>query len=127
MKATIYDNGNLKLFLPENEREEIKETKDKHGEHVAWTDMFEPYFINGSFTPIDPESHFIGLTSDPYIIGEDVTIEDNGDLTVYGKVWHYPNYMIDSVVDELIKGNTVELTLVDDYEEFKLQSHYNIK
>lgn len=109
MEANILDNGNLELYLPENEREETKDRLERFGELDTWNRLFEPYYTNGIFEPIDPDHYFVGLTSDPYIIIEDAALEDNGDLTVYGSMWHYPNYMLESVVEKLLEGEKVQL------------------
>lgn len=76
-------------------------------ENQLWYDLLEPFFTNGEWTPVDPESHYVGLTADPYILGEELVLEDNGDLTSYGGVYHYPDYQVNSVLELLGEGRVV--------------------
>lgn len=125
MEAQIKDNGNLELFLPEERRGYIEDRMERHGEITVWYDMFESYWANGSFQPVNPESHMVGLTSDPYIVVEEATTEGNGDLTVHGSMWHYPRYMLESVVEKLLDGERVELQKHCEFEGERIESHYN--
>ncbi len=94
----------------------------------VWYEIFEYRRSNGGFTPIDPECHMVGLTSDPYILGEDVTVEDNGDITVYGKTWFYPDYMITSALERLIVGDNVRLVMFNDkLKGERFQAHHNVE
>jgi hypothetical protein len=106
-------NGNLSLSIPNQEdRQEIADQLQRGlRESEIWPDLLEPYSCNGSYTPVSPEVYSVGLTSDPYILVEDLTIEDDGSATVAGGHWHYPFYMIKSVIEQLRDGETVELVL----------------
>lgn len=103
--------GNLRLSIPDsNDRAYLAgELENDRPELYIYADLLEPYFCNGSYSNISPEVYPLGLTSDPYILSEDMTIEDNGDATIHGGLWHYPNYMIKSLVRELVEGNEVIL------------------
>jgi len=106
------EKGNLCLFVPsESDRQELKESLESNRpEWYLWHDILESYSCNGSYSPLDPECHFVGLTSDPYILAEDSTTEDNGNLTIEGGLWHYPDYMINSIVEKLAAGEKVYMT-----------------
>lgn len=106
------ENGNLCLFVPsESDRQELKEhIESDNPEWQAWYELLEPYSCNGAYSPVDPECHFIGLTSDPYILAEESCIEDNGNLTVHGGLWHYNDYMLNSIIEKLAAGEKVYMT-----------------
>lgn len=108
----------LKLSVPEAvNRYAIFLTLKERGELSVWAELLEPYFINGSYYRISPESHIVGLTSDPYLLAEEAEIQDNGDLIVYGKLYHYPDYMVKSVCERLALGNPVFLAMFHDAGE----------
>lgn len=71
--------------------------------------LIEPFACNGGYTVIDPNYHAVGLTSDPYILAEHATIEDDGGVTIEGGLYHYPDYQIKNLVRELALGNLVKL------------------
>jgi len=104
-------NSNLELFIPKrSDRVDlIGQIRSDRSEGTIWADLLEPFSCNGSYSPIDPECHALGLTSDPYMLAEEAVIEDNGDLTVCGKLYHYDGYMLRSVPVELAKGRRVIL------------------
>ena len=117
----------LKWDLTADEILDVKYDLERYGEAGVWADMWESYSSNGSFTPIDPETHMIGLTSDPYIIGEDVIYEDSGDIIVYHRVFNCPSYMISSPIDDLLDTGQTELAYAFDCGEGGelYEAHYN--
>jgi hypothetical protein len=85
------------------------EIRNDRPDIYLWHDLLEPYDFNGGPNPVSPETHFFGLTSDPYLLAEEAALEDDGNLTVYGRLWHDPNYMLRSIPIELAKGEKVIL------------------
>jgi len=106
--------GNLELSIPdESDRQEIAgELEDENcGELRLWHELIEPFIGNGQYYHIEPVD--IGaLTDDPYLLTDDLEYEDCGVVSANGKVWHYPDYAIKSVVEELARGEKVVLYLV---------------
>lgn len=109
-------NGNLKITLTKEGREELKElieskTKDritwKKDTEAVWLDLLEYGACNGSYQYLHPEK--IAALTDSPIIGlnvdydEDGELEENDDL----KVWWYPNYMVVDELKELLARGVV--------------------
>jgi len=96
----------LLLRVPKlKDRQELKEEYEdiNKSEASIWSDLFEPYYTNGRYYPIDPEVYYVGLTTDPYIIAEDVTYDVDGQINgIVGRMWHCPNYMVESVIEKLV-------------------------
>jgi len=109
--VTIENNaaGNLVIRLPEDMRQEVASDLERRDESTVWADIFESYRCNGSFTPVSPESHYFGLTDDPYMVADDATLEDDGSLTVYGGLYHFPAYQVRSAIQDLIDCGEVTL------------------
>lgn len=126
LETEVLPNGNLKIWMPdEAERDYYARAFEDRTEDSIWADLWEEYSCNGSFTPIDPEIWFVGLTSDPYIIAAEVSNCNNGDLIGFGGHWHYPDYQLRSVVEKLLQGEEVTLTLWKTTDRFGelLQRH----
>lgn len=112
-------NGDLRIFFREEANigkrrhtvEEALEALPASNELARWSCLLEALGMLGNgWGQVDPGD--IGaMTSDPFIITDDYTVEDDGTVHVYGKLWHFPNYCLRSPLDELReKGETV-LTL----------------
>lgn len=94
----------------------MKDINQKFGEYYAFQTGAESYFCNGwGFVTADQ----LGQLSDCPIIIEDFTIEDNGDYLLNGKSWYFPNYMVKSIIDELIEFNQTVFTF---WQEFQNQN-----
>lgn len=128
LKIEQVKDGLLLSIPKQSDREELYDEyiQDKLEKDI-WYELFEPYSCNGSYTPVDPEQVYVGLTSDPYIIAESATPENNGDITVYGKIYHCPNYMVISIIDKLINDGEYTLSVINDTgkEGERLSSHDN--
>lgn len=64
----------------------------------ALADLLE-YEIGNGWDIIDP-SDTGDLTSSPMIC-DDVTVKDDGTRVIYGNVWWFPNYQIESPIETL--------------------------
>lgn len=105
------ENG-LKLSIPkslESRKELMRELKE-HGEIDTWYELWEPFQTNGMYYPIDPNFTWVGLTSDPYIITDDLEIDDDGEQTIKGDIYYCPNYAVISVIEELVRHGQYTLT-----------------
>jgi hypothetical protein len=110
MDITLLPSGSLQLRLDESDEvDEIRHTVEKGGDMAALWDLMEPYWANGRYQPFDAGegNPFVGLTSAP-CIAECMGMDDDGRQTIEGRVWWFPNYMITSVVDELLANGHVD-------------------
>ena len=96
------ENG-LLLSIPDLEdRQELAERLNKIGEIDTWWELFEPFQANGRFYPVNPDCTFVGLTSDPYLITNDLDIDDDGSQEVKGDLYYCPEYAVISVIEQLV-------------------------
>lgn len=109
LDITETEYGLLLEIRSAEDRADLRERhEDKLFERVIWGELFEPYFTNGSYTPVTPED--IGaLTSDPYLIADYVDIEDDGTVVPRGDIYHCPDYAVICVIEELIEHGQYEL------------------
>ncbi|NDD55384.1 hypothetical protein EBZ39_16240 [bacterium] len=84
-----------------------------------WREAIENYLGNGWGNPT-PED--IGaLTSDPYLLTDDYTVEDDGEVIV-GRVWHFPDYMIACPLERILEYGEVIFPLAPDAPVAEKQS-----
>jgi hypothetical protein len=115
ISCTILPNGNLKVTAGNQTRAFIAEQeRNQQGYWTILSDLFEPYFTNGSYEPFDAGdgNPFVGLTSAP-CIAEAMTVEDDGSREIIGRCWWYPNYMIRDPLDELKRLGRTEFAAAD--------------
>ena len=117
MDITILENGNLKLSLSPDEREEVAERQEQVGEDLVLVELTEPYWTNGSFQAFDAGNGkpFVGLTSAP-CIAESMSHDEEGEPNVEGRLWWFPDYAVRSAVQELVEKGSVEWPLAPGYE-----------
>lgn len=109
MRLTIQPNGDLLLQASNNDRADLAYALNCRGFWPAFTELFEPFSCNGSYTPFDAGegNPFVGLTSAP-CIAESMATDDAGNNTVVGRLWWFPDYCLRDPLDELKrKGRTV--------------------
>lgn len=109
--AHLLSNGHLLLTAGNDCRAALKRAKESshYSEVAALYEALEPYWTNGGFQPFDAGDGrpFVGLTSAP-CIAEGMDYPDDSEPVIVGRLWWYPDYMIRSPVDELIRrGRTV--------------------
>jgi len=115
LEIKLLDNGNLELSLNIC-ADEFKSDNEGREESIVFAELMDYYQANGKYWNIAPED--IGaLTSDPYLLTDDFVIEDNGDHVVSGSVWYYNDYMLRSLVNELMEGRTVIMHKAPDVKE----------
>ncbi len=108
--------GNLRIDLDNTEeaREELKDLMDKHPDNTVWWELLEPYYTNGGYSLISPET--IGaLTESPIIASEPVSWDDNEDMYLHkdAKTWWFPDYMVRSELGELLEKGFVIFVKAD--------------
>ena len=104
MKYTVTQNGNLEITCEGSEKEDLQDILDStsHKDHGFLAEMLEyaGWSTNGKLYPVAPE--WIGALTDAPIVSDEVIYLDNGDHEVPGKVWWFPNYMVESFAETLI-------------------------
>lgn len=109
--------GNLVITLLPEGREEIQNfrayARRLAAGRSAWTaedtisELFERQLCNG-WDRVRPED--IGaLTSCPYIFTDDCEMDDEGKITSVGRVYWFPRYEVDCLLEELEKNGSVTL------------------
>ncbi len=110
LKCQIMPSGDLFVAADNETREDISDAIESGKDYLSiLCDIFEGYSCNGSYTPFDSSegNPFVGLTSAP-CIAESLSVEDNGDLNIDGRLWWFPNYMLhDPIIELRNKGETV--------------------
>lgn len=117
MDILILENGNLKLSLSSDEKEEVAERLEQVGEDLVLVELTEPYWANGGFQAFDAGNGkpFVGLTSAP-CIAESMSHDEEGEPSVEGRLWWFPDYAVRSAVQELVEKGSVEWPLAPGYE-----------
>lgn len=107
----ILPNGNLLATADNEGRHHIaRYLKRNYWEAMALA--FEPYSVNGSFTPFDAGdgNPFVGLTSAP-CVAESMDCDDKGKRSIAGRLWWFPDYAIRDPLDELARRGRTEFAL----------------
>lgn len=109
------NGSNLVLLLPDLEDRVylIDKLAEGRGSNELWYEVWERPAANGGPQPIDPEMYMVGMTSDPYIIAEEIEqLDDHGNwIKLHGHLWHDPDYMLKDRLKELAAGAEVILRL----------------
>lgn len=112
MKFEIKPNGNLLISAEAQDKEMLTEMKERNGDNdlAFLTDLLEEtgWEPNGQLLAVQPED--LGALTEAPILTNDRTIEDDGTVTVPGKVWWFPDYMVINFADELIDQGFTEFT-----------------
>ncbi|ABM96998.1 hypothetical protein [Methylibium petroleiphilum] len=107
---TPMPNGNLQVCADNAARAWIKEEQQLgRGSDDILHGGTEHYWTNGSFEPFDAgqANPFVGLTSAP-CIAEHMTVRDDGEREIDGRLWWYPNYAITDPMEVLKRTGSVE-------------------
>jgi hypothetical protein len=110
VKTEILSNGDLCFTLESNEE---KEEVSEFGH--AWERILgdciggcSPLIGNG-WECVAPET--IGALTDAPIVSDDVGYDDDGTINHVGRVWWFPNYMVENPVETLATTGRVVFTL----------------
>lgn len=98
------DNGDLKIILTPDGREEIEDSGE-----VNFDDLFEDIRCNSDYLYWESMSDAELGMSDAPCITDGYYFEDNGDLLTYddSELFYYPDYMIKDFKEELDKDGFV--------------------
>jgi hypothetical protein len=110
-ELTKLDNGNLKITLTDEGREELSDIVERNGNDsdAAMHDLLEFHLCNG-WDNLRPEE--IGaLTSSGLILSDDVERSEDGETVVgCGVVYWHDNYMVENPVESLTDRGGLILT-----------------
>ena len=110
IKCKILDSGNLLVIANNETRKHIKKRYiEKEFKDSIYSDLFEGYETNGSYTPFNASygRPFVGLTEAP-CVAESMNYDDEGEPIIEGRLWWFPDYMIRDPLQELKnKGRVV--------------------
>ena len=106
IRLAVDERGNLAMTLlltdPED-KSDLREQYHEFGEVDTLARLLEPFSSNGSFAFVDGAAGNpnVGLAASP-CIAEGITYDDDGAAHVEGRLWWFPNYAIEGVVDTLL-------------------------
>ena len=120
IKLTELENGNLRLSLIEDEREDLEYINNQidWGELHKLNDALDWYWGEGwCMTTLDDLEQ---LSEGPVIIEEGYR-EDDGSLTLYGKAWYQSDYAVRSAVETILEKGHIDFTFWQEFngENFK--------
>jgi len=108
-------NGKLRISLDKKKgyKQELREAIEKWGVIQGLMEITEYYWCNGWGVHTGDQ---LGQLSDAPIICENSTNEDDGSITLHGKAWYYPQYMIYSPLEKILENGYVDFDLWDTFE-----------
>lgn len=110
LSCQILPNGDLLVAANADLKQELNEEFDRGRDY--WSilcEAFEDYSRNGSYTIFDAGdgNPNVGLTSAP-CVAESMTVDDEGNNIIQGRLWWFPDYMVRDPLHELKnKGETI--------------------
>lgn len=110
MKTEILPNGNLRFTLETDEEKEDVAGFGHEWERILWDNVgrCSPLGGNGWYV-VAPE--MIGALTEAPIVSDDVSFDDDGKIDHIGRVWWFPNYMVECPVETLAEKGSVIFTL----------------
>lgn len=106
----ILPNKDLKISITADGREELAEMdarENNPGTDYKLARLLE-YHLGNGWEFVRPEE-VSALTSSP-ILSNDVSRDDDGELTAIGEVWWFPNYQVINEVEEMKDSGFVIFT-----------------
>lgn len=109
MKIIELANGDLRLALDGTEDSDEMSALLDLTDDQALSVLLEPYFTNGNYYPFSGNegNPFVGLTGAP-CIAKHMSFSNCGKASIQGKLWWYPNYAVQSPVEELVNSKQVD-------------------
>jgi hypothetical protein len=106
----VQKNNTLRIVWvgDKDDEDEVAEMLNKYGACKTFRDMTEAYWTNGWFVGTADE---LSQMSESPVVAQDCTHEDDGSITLFGKVWYYNNYMITDWVQEILDNGQVDFQL----------------
>jgi hypothetical protein len=95
------EGGDLEIVLNKGGQanfDEIVEERDAHGINAALYALLEDHLCNG-WEMVPPED--IGALTAAPILSDEITRDDQGQVTEAGRVYWYPDYAVRDEIEEL--------------------------
>jgi hypothetical protein len=110
------ENGDLRLSLIDSQRENLEDVvnNDKLGDFGKLFKATESYWTNGWGVTSADQLHQL---SEAPVIVEDLSVEDDGSITLYGKAWFQGDYMIKSAVETILEKGYIDFTYFDTFDD----------
>lgn len=104
----VIPEGLLMALTEDADRDELRWQLEERGEMQVLADLLEPYYTNGSYQPFDASdaNPFVGITGSP-CIAESMDTDDEGNNTIFGRLWYFDRYMLESPIEVLIERGSV--------------------
>lgn len=114
IRLSVQDDGRLcmtLLLVDPDDKSDFEEQYNEFGEIDTLARLLEPFSTNGSFAFIDGSTGnpALGLTSAPFI-AEALSYDEQGQAQVDGRLWWFPNYAGEGVIDTLLEQGQVHWT-----------------
>lgn len=118
MKIEYATNGNLILVSEPADADMLADLKDRHGsnDEAFLADLLEATGWEGNSVLMKIQPEDVGGLTDSPILTDDRTIKDDGTVVVQGRVWWFPNYMVENFADTLIEKGRVAFTLAEEIQ-----------
>lgn len=98
MEIRILENGNLKISATSEELDDLN-VGEYGRETVPLAALLEPLWTNGQYYVFDADQ--LGHMTEAPLIAEDADCDDDGNWTLHGRVWWFPNYCVENCMDTL--------------------------
>ena len=101
-------NGDIKLTASKAARADFGRYGQvllEVSEHYALWELLEDITENSSWNFVAPED--IGALTAAPILSNDVTIDDDGAVVVYGDIWWQERYAVESAVEKIFRGGCI--------------------
>lgn len=108
----INNNGDLEISLTEEGKDwipEFLENRKSEDYHSLWWDLNEYHFCNGYFDMTGKIALWGGPAISDTIFDEETTEEEKQRA----RIWAFMNYALEDELSEVLKGNTVIFTLIE--------------
>lgn len=120
----LQDGKVLRITLPGNgeyAKAEIAELLEKVGSDSTFMELTESYWTNGWGVH---NADTLGQMSECLVVAEESTIEDDGSISLSGKVWtNIHNYQVYCPIEEILENGHIDFYLWEDFksvENFKI-------
>jgi len=117
----VLENRKLRLKWDgdEDDRHEILDYEDANGSQSALCEILEDYLCNG-WSLFDADQ-LLQLSSAP-VLCNDASLEDNGDITLYGQGWYLGSYMVINPIDEILDEGFIDFDFWQDFDNIVIPS-----
>ena len=109
MKFFQTPSGHLVLQSEPEDNELLENLFSQHGHNETefLSQLFEStgWQANGHLYQVAPEQ--VGALTDAPILSDELVIDEDGSVATVGKLWWYPNYMVSSMPEILVRKGQV--------------------